>query len=398
MLLQVGTGFILFYAPIFFTQQVGLSATLVGLGLGSAQQLSGIVGRFAGGAMADLPRWGRRRTLLLSAAVSALADVVLALTVNFPIFIAGNLLLGLGVGLYWPAAESAIADITTPAQRNEAYALTRFADALGLGVGVILGGAVVATSQNYRLLYVADGISFVAFFAVIYWVVAETRRSSPKQEDGNWFEGWLTALRDPRLLVYLVVNVMFTAYISQIQTTMPLYFATEMPTGAGQQGVAPIAMTVLFTGHVALAALVQLPLARSLNRLVRTRALMLSMSAWAVGFVLMWLTGFAGAGAAVVATLALGVLSVGMASYLPSASSLVADIAPESMRGAYTSLNSQCWAIGYFVGPPLGGWAMDRGGEIAVNFWLAAAVTTIAGVAILRGLERILQNYPAEQS
>ncbi|HEY9597769.1 MAG TPA: MFS transporter, partial [Cyanophyceae cyanobacterium] len=33
---QVGSGFTLFYAPIFFVNQVGLSATAVGIGLGSA--------------------------------------------------------------------------------------------------------------------------------------------------------------------------------------------------------------------------------------------------------------------------------------------------------------------------------------------------------------------------
>lgn len=34
LLSQVGTGFTLFYAPIFFVNQVGLSATAVGVGIG----------------------------------------------------------------------------------------------------------------------------------------------------------------------------------------------------------------------------------------------------------------------------------------------------------------------------------------------------------------------------
>ena len=36
LLLEIGTGFTLFYAPIFFVNQIGISSTLVGLALGSA--------------------------------------------------------------------------------------------------------------------------------------------------------------------------------------------------------------------------------------------------------------------------------------------------------------------------------------------------------------------------
>ena len=119
LLSQIGSGFTLFYAPIFFVNQVGLSATAVGIGLGSGS-IAGVVGRFLGGSFADTKFWGRRGTLLLSLAVCALASLVLAFTYNFPIFIVGNLLVGLGIGLYWPATESAVADLTTNEQRNEA--------------------------------------------------------------------------------------------------------------------------------------------------------------------------------------------------------------------------------------------------------------------------------------
>ncbi len=163
LLSQVGIGFTLFYAPIFFTAQVGLSATQVGLGIGLGS-VAGMAGRFWGGSMADSPTGGRRPTLLLSALLSALADGVLLLANDFSIFLIGNLLMGLGVGLYWPAAESVTADITAPDQRNEAYALVRLADNLGLGVGVVAGGALISLTGAYRALFAADGMTFLLFF------------------------------------------------------------------------------------------------------------------------------------------------------------------------------------------------------------------------------------------
>jgi Arabinose efflux permease len=136
---QSGTGFTLFYAPIYFVSQVGLSATAVGLGLGSGS-ISGVFGRILGGSFCDSKFWGRRRTLLLSAIISAVACFMLAAANDFPSLVAANLLMGFGVGLYWPATETLVADLGEGEQRQEAFALTRLADNLGLQVGIILGG------------------------------------------------------------------------------------------------------------------------------------------------------------------------------------------------------------------------------------------------------------------
>lgn len=210
LLSQIGIGFVLFYAPIFFVNEVGLTATQVGLGVGS-EALSGLLGRFLGGSMTDSRHWGRRKTLLLSALISALADGVFLMSNNFPVFVLGNLLMGLGVGLYWPSTESVVADITPAADRNEAFALVRLADSLGLGIGVISGGALIATTQQYRLLFAIDGISFLVFFGIIYWAIAETQ---PEQDgDRTFLQGWNVALKDHLLLIYVSVNVLFTAYV-----------------------------------------------------------------------------------------------------------------------------------------------------------------------------------------
>ena len=383
LLSQIGSGFTLFYAPIFFVNQVGLSATLVGIGLGSGS-VSGVIGRFLGGQWSDSPNWGRKRTLLISAAVSAFADVVLALTYDFPTLIMGNLLMGLGIGLYWPATEAAIVDLTTVEQRNEAFAITRLADSLGLGLGVVLGGALVSFSGNYRLLFVIDGISFVAFFIVIYLAIAETYDFTQSQSQS--YQGWITALRDRALMVFILVNILFTAYMSQVQSTLPLYLKNFVST----EGFNEQTISALFSWHIAFAAVCQLPVARWLNRFTRIQALTFSFLLWGVGFTLVWVTGTISSNALIGSILALGVMSVAMVAYTPSASALVADLAPESLRGIYLSLNSQCWAIGYLIGPPLGGWALDRSTHIAHGFWLFCAASIIMGIFILQYLNTIL--------
>jgi len=390
LLSQLGTGFTLFYAPIFFVNQVHFSATAVGIGLGSGS-ISGIIGRFLGGSFADSKFWGRRRTLLLSAAVSAVASLVLALTSNFPSFIVANLLMGLGVGLYWPATEAAVADLTTIDVRNEAFAITRLADSLGLGMGVVLGGALIAATGNYRALFVIDAISFVVFFAIVYGAIAETRKFDEHQSK-QVGQGWIVALRDRHLMVYFLVNILFTTYLAQVNSTMPLYFTNFVSGGSSQGGFSPKVISGLFTWHVAFAALCQLPVIRLLKHFSRPRALMVSMLLWGVGFILIWVTGVASTAHIFWAILALGVLAIATVAYTPSASSLVVDLAPESQRGVYLSIHSQCWAIGYFIGPSLGGWVLDQPRYIVDGFWLAAALSIILGILILQYLDQILHR------
>ena len=122
LLSEIGSGFTIFYAPIFFVQQVGLSATSVGLALGSAS-ISGIAGRLISGTYAD--RWGRKPVLLLSTFVLAISCAIFAATNSFPMLVIGCLVQGLGLGLYWPANEAIVADLTDGEERRFAYAITR---------------------------------------------------------------------------------------------------------------------------------------------------------------------------------------------------------------------------------------------------------------------------------
>ncbi|MCC0178491.1 MFS transporter [Waterburya agarophytonicola K14] len=390
LLLGIGTGFTLFYAPIFFVNQVGLSSTLVGVALGSGS-ISGVFGRFLGGQLSDTPSWGRRKTLLVASAISVLADVVLSLTSNFPTLILGNLLMGFGSGMYWPATEAAIIDLTVPEQRNEAFAITRLADSLGLSLGVVLGGALIASSGNYRALFIIDGISFIIFFGVIYFAIAETFQFQIQKSTSNQENGWSLALRDRALMVFVAVNILFTIYLSQVQSTMPLYLKNFVQLGDTGTGFSERVISGLFTWHIAFAAVCQLPAAWLLNRFNRITGLSFSLVLWGIAFILVWVTGNASDNLLFWAALTLGVMSWGMITYTPIASGLVADLAPESLRGVYLSINSQCWAIGYFVGPPLGGWALDHPESINY-FWLFFAASVLIGIVILQYLHQLIDT------
>ncbi|NES24756.1 MAG: MFS transporter, partial [Symploca sp. SIO3E6] len=209
LLLFIGQGFTLVYASIYFVNQLGFSPTQVGLALSSGG-ISGTLGRFWAGNAIDSERLGRRGTLLLAAVISALACFCLAFTRTFPSLIAGNLLLGLGISLYWPATLAVTTDLTTTDDRTEAFAVTRLVDNLGLGLGALLAGQYIAMSGSYRALFISKGVAYLLFSIVIYVAIAETRKQ--RKESRNLLKDWWQGLSDRTLIIFLIANVFFTIY------------------------------------------------------------------------------------------------------------------------------------------------------------------------------------------
>ncbi|MBI3659796.1 MFS transporter, partial [Candidatus Acetothermia bacterium] len=66
----------------------------------------------------------------------------------------------------------------------------------------------------------------------------------------------------------------------------------------------------------------------------------------------------------------------------PVSTAFVADLASEEKRGRYMGVFGLAWAMGYAIGPMLGGIFIDfRGGKYAADLWYAAFV--VAALATL---------------
>ncbi len=331
---------------------------------------------------------------MLAAIVSAAACFVLAAANDFPIFVLGNLLIGLGLGLYWPPNEAMVADLTPPEQRNEAFAITRLCDSLGLGLGVVLAGRLIETTGSYRLLFVVDGVSFLVLLGIVYRAIAESGQFSGNHQA---LKGWGAALRDRRLLTYLIPNIMFTTYLVQINSTLPLYLRNFVPVTATGEGFSPVVISNLFAWHLVAAVLSQMPMVRLLNRFTHPQGLIISAVQWGIGFLLVWATGIASSGHLIWAILAVTVLGLATSAYMPSAASTTVQLAPDSLRGVYLAVNSQCWAMGYMIGPPIGGWTLDQSRTVVYSFWLGMAASVVVAIFVLQILDRMMHKTPSTQ-
>ena len=90
---------------------------------------------------------------------------------------------GIGNGIFWPAQSTLIAGLTPPERRPAAFAMQRVVMNLGIGIGGLAGGFLAATS--FRLLFLADALTFVAYAAVLLAFVPEPARSPAEQGSGR---------------------------------------------------------------------------------------------------------------------------------------------------------------------------------------------------------------------
>lgn len=386
LLSEIGTGFTVFYGPIVFVNQIGLTATDVGVAVGAAS-IVGIFARILSGSLCD-SSWGAKRTLLLSGIIAAIGAFLLATTHNFASLLLGQMFAGAGLGIYWPASEATIAATTRFDQHRDAYTLARFADNLGLGVGVIAGSALVSIDRAYQILFVIDGISYLIFTLIAAIALPQIARIRRDDTSENPLSRWFKALGDRILLLYLAINIGFTVYVSQVQATLPLYL-NNVATAISGISFPTEAIGALFTGHIVLSAVLQIPVSRAMKSVNHVRALSISAVIWCVGFSSIWGLSALRMSPLVIGMVGLTIFAIAIVAYTPSASAFVALMAPNELRGIYLSLNSLCWALGYAIGPPLGGMAIDAGANFAINYWLLLAISSLGVVAALLGLGRV---------
>ncbi len=377
-LYQFASAVLLFYMPIVFVNYAHLAATQVGLviGLGS---IAGFFGNFLGGAMTDSPQFGRRSTIMVAIVLSIASAFVIAFIQTLPALFAANMLFGVGTGLYWTAADAAVMDATTAENRQSAFSVLGLFDNLGLGTGTLAGGWLLKQLQPENRLFGVAAVVFSLMFLLFAIGMPETRHEEDCAIDG--LTGWKTAATDIQLINYLVVNTLFITYIALVNSNLPLYLINY-------QQLPESTVSNLFTlGYVGLGALLQIPAIRLIAGLSYLKSLMISIVVWGLGFIVVALWHPIN-GSLIPALGAFVIFAIATVIYKPTSATWIAELAPPNLRGAYTAIAYQCWAIGYFIGPIFGGWALDQPVAVTDRFWLSVGLSAGLGLLMLQVLRQ----------
>ena len=376
-LAALGAGGILFLGPLVFNR-LGLDGVLIGQGLALASVV-GLISRFFSGYVLD-QGVGLAVPLRVGAALSIAGDLILLQADGTTGYLSGQLLLGLGMGSYWPAAELASAKLSAPLPSSEGFALARTADALGVASGALLGTGIAAVlgAEQLRLVYAVDVSCMVVLIQLVGRlpnlepVPANTLRPATNEDRQISRPQWLKPLA-PLLLLALLC----TGLIILQQSALPLDLARG---GLARPGLAEVSGGLLLGLQLGLLLLVQWPIGHWLGSKPVGFGLRLSLRCFAGATVLLALSALH-AGGIVLLLLAQPLLAVAIAAFLPTITEAVIEAVGPEHQGLALGLYSQSWAISGIALPPLAGWALDSE-QNGVGLWLVLAGLSLVALLL----------------
>jgi MFS family permease len=290
LIFNVGFFSVVPFLAVAMREDFGMGAMAIGIVLGArtfAQQ-----GLFLfGGAIADV--WGARRAMITGCLVRIAGYLLLVLAEDFPLFLLGAVITGVGGALFSPALESLVAAAaqrgttrskTTPNsstksnQGSALFALLVVFGEIGAVVGPLLGALLLSTSFDTALLVGAGVFALMALVflrflpktrAAVPENLAEQPRSAPSS--GIW-----SCLGEKRF-------IWFAAFYSlNLLAYNQLYFG--LPVELQRSGAGISALATVFACASVLTVVLQWPIARLMRRAGAKIALPLGFALQAAGF------------------------------------------------------------------------------------------------------------------
>jgi predicted MFS family arabinose efflux permease len=374
----LGNGVVLPFLVIYLHNVRGFPLATSGLIL-AVYGATGLAGTATGGIAAD--GIGARTTLAGALVLNAAGYGLLPLVSDVWHAVALLALAGFGNGAFWPSHSAMLVGHTAEDRRHVAFAINRVALNIGVGLGGLAAGLIATTTApwTFTVLFVVDAGTFLLFAALLWLVPALPART---RNEAHVPGGYADVFRDRTFVAFVGLNCLFVVVaLAQLEVTLPVFAKNEA-------GMSERAIGLMFFLNVIVIVVAQMPIVRLLAGRSRMRAL----AAMSVVFAACWaavLGGglLAGAAAAAVVTAAVVAFAVGECLHAPSQGGLLADLARPELRGRYFALSTSSYAVGFTIGPAVGGLAL---GISPAALWSGAAALCLVAAGLSLALERRL--------
>jgi MFS family permease len=377
-----GRGMVIPFLIIYFSQIVGIQASIVGAVVAGA----GIAGvAFVFVVAGQIDKFGGRPVLLVTLAVISFSTFLGAWAQSTAMFLLVSLLLFVASQSYWPSIDTVVASITDVDRVIPAMSLIRVGLAVGTGLGGLFGGLLVTGGglPEYRVLFMTSA-ALVAVGAVIIWRAIPTHKASNLDENGNQ-GSWGDVMSDRTFMYGMLILFMLVLGFTQMNMAVPAFLRAEA-------GITEGVIGALFFMNTVIIVLTQVSIAARVDRGNVGRQLALAAVIWMGAFLVMMATpGFAGA--AVVVFLG---FTAGQLIFMPLTAIFAVRLAPIHLRGRYFSLLSITWGSSWAIATLSAGIALDLPRPILLWPVMAGLMVAAAvGAYRLRDNERLFPKAKA---
>jgi len=371
LLMDVSSEMIHSLLPVFLVAGLGASALAVGLIEGAAEATALIVKVFSG-ALSDF--WGRRKPLaVLGYGLGALAKPLFALAAGSGLVLAARLIDRVGKGIRGAPRDALVADLAPPGARGAAFGLRQSLDTVGAVAGPLLAmGLMLAWANDFRAVFWVAAVPGALAVALLLLGVREPARQGGRAAVSPIHRQQLRRLSG-RYWRVVGIGALFTL----------ARFSEAFLILRGGEGGLPLALTPLvLVAMNAVYALAAYPFGRLSDRVRHERLLVLGLVVLIGADAVL---AFAGHWSGVGVGVALWGLHLGITQGLLT--TMVADAAPEDLRGTAFGFFSLVCGLAMLVASVLAGLLWDSFGSGA-TFLAGAAFGALAMAALLSGPRR----------
>ena len=371
-----GAGGVIYLTSLIFNN-IGLSATDIGLGF-TISAIIGTLTRFFTGNYLNKTR-KIQFPLIISSILSITASLFLIFSRNTFLYMIGQSFVGAAAGIYWPSAEFGVPYFCHPIDTRKAYALVRSSEALGIFLGVFLGGFMTNFLYS-KSIFVND--IFCMFF-ISYLILRNN--SSIKRNLENFQKNLLDPIKHEQLkwnknsAIIILSILLITTSLALIQVTLPLDLVKG---GINRNALSKEITSLIISIQLILLLFLQWPIGSWISKKDRLFGLKFSLINFSFASFLLFISSYLNIHAFYLISFSLLLVSFGTASFLPTSTDVVFRIAPSNKKGFALALLSQCFAMGYFLGPFISGRILDIFGYASI-IWLSISCCCFITFAIL---------------
>jgi MFS family permease len=343
---RVGGALIFPFLSLYITGKFGVGMTQVGIML-AIHSVSAFLGSMLGGALAD--KFGRKSMLIIGLISSASVSLSMGLVQDWKIFYLLVSLTGFLSNIGDPAASAMLADILPVEKRTDGYGILRVAVNLAVTIGPAIGGLLAGVS--YLLLFIMDCvISYIATF-IVFVALPETKPANPEgqAEQGvmQSIGGYGKVFKD-KLFLVLILLTTFTAIVYlQINTSLSVYLRDL-------NGTSPKEFGYILSLNAIMVVIFQFSITKQVKKYQPLWMMALGNLLYAGGFAMY---GFVSSYSYFL--LAMVIITIGEMVIAPVIQTVIANMAPQDMRGRYMAAFQLGRGTASAVGPMIAGIVLD---------------------------------------
>jgi len=343
-------GYLIFpFFSLYMTQKFDVGMTEVGTMFLVWALTSGVIGNIIGGALAD--KFGRKTNIIFGLIASALSALMMVLINEIVIFYIVIGVIGIFVDIAGPARQAMVADLVPEELRGDAYGIFRIVFNLAATIAPAIGGFMAA--RSFEMLFYADVVISIAAALFVLFFLPETKpetveESTEEQSFAQTFKGYKVVLKDKLYIAFIVVSALSTLMYFNMNSSMSVYLVNY-------RGLSPAQFGYILSLNAGMVVILQLLFTRITAKWKPMLTIAFGNILYVIGFMMYGIfdtfTMFIAA---------MIIITVGEMIYTPKGQMVVANFAPEHMRGRYMAISNFAWIIPIAIGPLGAGVIMDN--------------------------------------